>query len=102
MIIYFLRHANAGPKHFSNAAKDEKRPIDKVGEEQSHDVGHAMAAMGVAVNAIISSPLTRAMQTILAAEGETVINYDTARDTKQLGIVFNGEVAWSGVRSGGN
>jgi len=63
MIIYFLRHANAGPKHFSNAAKDEKRPIDKVGEEQSHDVGHALAAMGVAVNVIISSPLTRAMQT---------------------------------------
>ena len=50
----------------------------------------------------VTVTLTRAMQTILAAEGETVINYDTARDTKQLGIGFNGEVAWSGVRSGGN
>lgn len=46
--------------------------------------------------------LTRAMQAILAAEGDTVINYDTAKDTKALGITFKGEVAWSGVRSGGN
>jgi phosphohistidine phosphatase len=63
MVIYFLRHANAGSKHFSDATKDEKRPIDKLGEEQSHDVGRALAAIGVAVNVIISSPLTRAMQT---------------------------------------
>jgi phosphohistidine phosphatase len=63
MVIYFLRHANAGQKHFSSAEKDEKRPIDKVGEEQSHDVGRALAALGVTVKVIISSPLTRAMQT---------------------------------------
>jgi len=63
MVIYFLRHANAGSKHFSNPANDEKRPIDKMGEEQSHDVGRAMAFLGVATDVIISSPLTRAMQT---------------------------------------
>lgn len=63
MVIYFLRHANAGTKHFSNPARDEKRPIDKVGEEQSHDVGRALAALGVTANVIISSPLTRAVQT---------------------------------------
>ena len=63
MVIYFLRHANAGQKHFSNPAKDEKRPIDKLGEEQSHDVGRALAALGVTANVIVSSPLTRAMQT---------------------------------------
>ncbi len=63
MVIYFLRHANAGQKHFSNPTKDEKRPIDKLGEEQSHDVGRALADIGVTVNVIISSPLTRAIQT---------------------------------------
>jgi Caspase domain len=50
----------------------------------------------------VTVTLTRALQTILAAEGDTVINYDTAKDTKELGITFKGEVAWSGVRSGGN
>jgi uncharacterized caspase-like protein len=47
----------------------------------------------------VTVTLTRAMQTILAAEGDTVINYDTAKDSKELGITFKGEVAWSGVRS---
>jgi hypothetical protein len=50
----------------------------------------------------VTVKLTRAMQTILAADGNTVINYDTAKETKELGIVFEGEVAWSGVRSGRN
>ena len=63
MVIYFLRHANAGLKQFSDAVKDEKRPIDKIGEVQSHDVGRALAAIGVTVNVILSSPLARAMQT---------------------------------------
>lgn len=63
MVIYFLRHANAGTKHFSNPANDDKRPIDKLGEEQSHDVGRALAAIGVIPNVIISSPLTRSVQT---------------------------------------
>ena len=63
MVIYFLRHANAGLKQFSDAVKDEKRPIDKIGEAQSHDVGRALAFIGVTANVIISSPLTRAMQT---------------------------------------
>lgn len=63
MVIYFLRHANAGSKHFSDPAKDEKRPLDKVGEEQSHDVGRALAYLGVAADVIISSPLTRSRQT---------------------------------------
>jgi hypothetical protein len=46
--------------------------------------------------------LTRAMQTILSAEGDTVVVYDPAKDTKYLGITFKGEVAWWGLRSGGN
>ena len=37
MDIYFLRHANAGEAKFSST-KDAKRPIDKLGIEQSHDV----------------------------------------------------------------
>jgi uncharacterized caspase-like protein len=50
----------------------------------------------------VTVTLTRAMQTILAAEGNTAINYDLAKDTKQLGIVFGGEASWSGARRGGN
>jgi phosphohistidine phosphatase len=69
MEIYFLRHANAGD-HSLNFADDEKRPIDKLGIEQSHSVGRALAALDLKLDVIISSPLTRAMQTAEIAAGE--------------------------------
>jgi len=62
MIVYFLRHASAGQPKIT-PKQDEKRPIDKVGEQQCHDVGQALVALGVEVDTIISSPLTRAVQT---------------------------------------
>jgi len=62
MIIYFLRHANAG-KPLSNLKKDEKRALDKEGIEQCGIVGRALAALDVQVDAIISSPLKRSAQT---------------------------------------
>lgn len=62
MIIYFLRHANAGEK-LSTPKKDEKRGLDREGIEQCGYVGRALAAMDVQVDAVISSPLKRSTQT---------------------------------------
>jgi phosphohistidine phosphatase len=68
MDIYFLRHASAG--QYSPGTNDDKRPLDVTGEQQSHDVGRALAALDLKLDAIISSPLTRAMQTAEIAAGE--------------------------------
>jgi phosphohistidine phosphatase len=62
MILYFLRHASAG-ESLSDPKKDKKRPLDETGVKQSHSVGRALAALEVQPEIIISSPLTRAMQT---------------------------------------
>jgi phosphohistidine phosphatase len=62
MILYFLRHANAGER-LSNPKKDEKRALDLLGIEQCGYVGRALAALDVQVDVIISSPLKRATQT---------------------------------------
>jgi len=62
MIVYFLRHASAG-HHLTNPAQDEKRPLDEQGIEQCTQMGRALAAMDVHVDAVISSPLKRATQT---------------------------------------
>jgi len=68
MEIYFLRHANAGEPKLDHAS-DEERPLDKLGIEQSHNVGRALASLDLKLDVIISSPLTRAMQTVeIAAE----------------------------------
>lgn len=62
MIVYFLRHANAGT-HLATPKKDEKRGLDKEGIEQCGYVGRALAALDVQVDTIVSSPLKRSTQT---------------------------------------
>ncbi len=62
MIIYFMRHANAGDKR-TDPVKDEKRPLDKDGVLQCRYVGALLAALDVQVDQIITSPLKRATQT---------------------------------------
>ena len=74
MIIYFLRHASAGQKK-SNAAQDEKRPLDKEGIEQCRYMGRVLANMDVQVDAIISSPFKRATQTASLVGNE--LGYDS-------------------------
>jgi phosphohistidine phosphatase len=62
MIIFFVRHANAGAA-FSSPKKDEKRPLDEDGIQQCGVVGRALAALNVQPDVIISSPFKRATQT---------------------------------------
>jgi len=62
MFLYFLRHASAGQSLIS-PKKDEKRGLDKDGIEQCGYIGRALAALGVQVDIILSSPLKRATQT---------------------------------------
>jgi phosphohistidine phosphatase len=62
MFLYLLRHASAG-QSLASAKKDEKRGLDKEGIEQCGYIGRALAALGVQVEIIVSSPLKRAAQT---------------------------------------
>jgi len=73
MIVYFLRHANAGTKR-ANPVQDAKRPLDKEGIEQCRYVGQLLNAMDTHVDLIISSPLRRATQTASLVGNE--IDYD--------------------------
>jgi len=78
MFVYFLRHASAG-QQLSTAKKDEKRGLDKDGIEQCGYLGRALAALGVQVEIIVSSPLKRSTQTAalvgneMGHEGKLVI-----------------------------
>ena len=62
MFLYFLRHASAG-QQLSSAKKDEKRGLDEDGILQCGFIGRALAALGVQVEVILSSPLKRSTQT---------------------------------------
>lgn len=78
MIVYFLRHANAGT-HKANPLQDDKRPLDALGIQQSTEMGRVLAAMDVQVDALISSPLKRATQTASLVGNE--IGHDSKLQT---------------------
>jgi phosphohistidine phosphatase len=62
MLVYFLRHASAGQSS-ADPKKDERRPLDAEGIRQCGYIGRTLAAMEIHADAIVSSPLKRAMQT---------------------------------------
>jgi phosphohistidine phosphatase len=62
MNLYLMRHANAGlPRE--NPLLDAKRSLVKEGKEQCMLMARVLGALKVQVDAIVSSPLKRALQT---------------------------------------
>ncbi len=57
-MLWLLRHADA-----ADGTPDDERPLTERGMMQAQDAGRAMAALGVTVDACLSSPKLRAMQT---------------------------------------
>jgi phosphohistidine phosphatase len=57
-MLWLLRHAEA-----VDGTPDDERPLTERGVMQAQDAGHALAALGVTIDACLSSPKVRAMQT---------------------------------------
>jgi phosphohistidine phosphatase len=57
-MLWLLRHADA-----LDGTPDDERPLSERGVMQAQDAGQAMAALGVTIDACLSSPKVRAVQT---------------------------------------
>ncbi len=62
MILYLMRHANAGMFR-ENPTLDARRGLVKEGKEQCVLMARMLGALKVQIDMIVSSPLKRAMQT---------------------------------------
>ncbi len=62
MILFLMRHANAGTIR-DNPVLDAKRGLIKEGKEQCMLMARVLGAMKAPIDVIVSSPLKRAMQT---------------------------------------
>lgn len=62
MILYLMRHADAGVPR-ENPTLDVKRSLTKLGKEQCSLVASLMSALDVQFDVILSSPLKRCLQT---------------------------------------
>jgi len=78
MVLYLMRHADAGISR-GNPVLDAKRGLVKEGKEQCMLMARVLLALKTPVDAIVSSPLKRALQTAqfvgteLGFEGEVEI-----------------------------
>jgi len=57
-MLWLLRHAEA-----ADGVPDDERPLTERGVTQAKDAGHALEQMGVSIDACLSSPKLRAVQT---------------------------------------
>ena len=74
MILYLMRHANAGTVR-ENPVLDAKRGLIKEGKEQCMLMARVMGGMKAQIDVIVSSPLKRARQT--AQLVGTELGYDS-------------------------
>ncbi len=62
MELYVIRHADAGkPEGWDG--DDATRPLTSLGHQQATALGEAFRQQGLSVDAVLTSPLTRTMQT---------------------------------------
>lgn len=62
MILYLMRHANAGV-YRGNPLLDAKRSLVKEGKEQCMLMARVLSALKVQIDVVVSSPLKRSLQT---------------------------------------
>ena len=89
-MIWLLRHGDA-----ADGSPDAERPLTKKGERQSRHAGRALAALGVKMDACLTSPKVRAAETArLACEP---LGVEPQLEPKLAGGPFDGEALAAGL-----
>jgi phosphohistidine phosphatase len=89
-VIWLLRHAEA-----EDGSPDAERPLTKKGREQSRRAGEALAALGVKIDACLSSPKVRAADTAkIACESLSV---EVQLEPRLAGGPFDAEALAAGL-----
>jgi phosphohistidine phosphatase len=89
-VLWLLRHGDA-----ADGSPDAERPLTKKGERQSRSAGQALAALGVKLDACLTSPKVRAAATArLACEP---LGIDPQQEPKLAGGPFDAEALAAGL-----
>jgi phosphohistidine phosphatase len=92
--LYLLRHADAGDSSIWTG-DDAERPLSKKGRRQAKTLARTLKNLGLRLDAVISSPLLRAVQTAKPVAKATGVDLVT---DERLGYGFDRRVLASLVR----
>jgi phosphohistidine phosphatase len=81
-MLWLLRHAEA-----ADGTPDDERPLTERGVMQAQDAGQALSALGVTLDACLSSPKIRAVQT--AQHACAPLGVDVTVDRRLAGEPFD-------------
>jgi phosphohistidine phosphatase len=89
-VLWLLRHGDA-----AEGSPDAERPLTEKGEKQARAAGHALATLGVQMDACLTSPKVRAAETArLACEP---LGIDPQHEPKLSGGPFDAEALAAGL-----
>lgn len=89
-MLWLLRHGDA-----ADGSPDAERPLTKKGEKQSRAAGRALAALGVKIDACLTSPKVRAAETARLACQE--LGVEPQLEPKLAGGPFDAEALAAGL-----
>ena len=89
-MLWLLRHGDA-----ADGSPDAERPLTKKGEKQSRAAGRALAALGVKIDACLTSPKVRAAETARLACQE--LGIEPQHEPKLAGGPFDPEALAAGL-----
>ncbi len=89
-MLWLLRHGDA-----ADGSPDSERPLTKKGVDQARAVGRALHALGVKMDACLTSPKVRAAETARLACEE--LDVEPQHEPKLAGGPFDGEALAAGL-----
>ena len=95
--LYLMRHGLAARR--PDGPPDAERPLTSKGVRRTRRAGRGLKALGVAPEALVSSPLLRAVQTAEIVAAELGLDKDRIRKSKALGPEEDPEKALGEVKA---
>lgn len=84
MVVILMRHGAAAERDPELFPDDGQRPLTAEGRKKSRQAARGMAALGMDVHWIFTSPLVRAVQTAEIAAAMLRVAADRVRETRHL------------------
>jgi phosphohistidine phosphatase len=88
--LYFLRHGPAGDREDWHD-DDRLRPLTEDGKDKMEKTGETIASLNLGIDLVVTSPLTRAVQTAKIVSKELKLNKSLVED-ERLAPGFNKEL----------